>query len=154
MSNLKLQKKLASKALKVGKNRIRLDNTLTEELKEAITKADIKDFIEDGIIEVIPKKGVSRHRARTRHLQKKKGRQRGQGKRKGKAGARTPKKQIWIHKIRGMRKELKLLKAAGQLAVETYRILYRRAKGGFFRSKRHMLTHIEQKGLLKEVKNK
>jgi len=152
MTNLKLQKKLASKALKAGKGRVKLDSGMAEELKEAITKLDIKDLAKEGAIEVLPVKAVSRHRARKRHLQKKKGRQRGHGKRKGKATARTPKKEVWMNKIRGMRKELKVFKEGGALDKETYRTLYRKAKGGFFRSKRHMRTYVDQHGLLKTVK--
>ena len=150
MTNLTLQKKLASKVLKAGKGRIKIDGSMAEEIKEAITRADIKDLIEDGAIEVVQKKGVSRHRARARHLQKKKGRQRGHGSRKGKAGARTPKKQVWMTKIRSIRRELKSLRSDAILADETYRLLYRRAGGGFFRDRNHLLVYIKQHKIAKK----
>ena len=40
--NLKLQKELARKVLKVGKDRVWIDPDHLEEIKEAITRADIK----------------------------------------------------------------------------------------------------------------
>jgi len=150
MTNLKLQKKLAKKVLGVGNKRIKIDSAVAEEIKEAITRADIKDLVEDGAIEVVQKKGVSRHRARARHLQRKKGRQRGHGLRKGKAGARTPKKQVWMAKIRRIRAELKSLRVDAVLGAETYRLLYRRAGGGFFRDRGHLLVYIKQHKLAKK----
>ena len=150
MTNLSLQKRLARKVLGVGSKRIKIDNAVAEEIKEAITRADIKDLIEDGAIEVLQKKGVSRHRARARHLQRKKGRQRGHGLRKGKAGARTSKKQVWMAKIRRIRAELKSLRADAVLTDEIYRLLYRRAGGGFFRDRGHLLVYIKQHKLAKK----
>jgi large subunit ribosomal protein L19e len=150
MTNLRLQKRLASKALGVGRARVKLDSGMAEEIKEAITREDIKELVKDGIIEIIQKKGVSRHRARARHLQKRKGRQRGHGNRKGKAGARTPKKQVWMAKIRRIRAELKSLRDDAVLVPDTYRILYRRAGGGFFRDRNHLLVYIKQHKLAKK----
>lgn len=150
MSNLRLQKKLASKVLKAGKGRVKIDSEMAEEIKEAITRADITDLIKEGAIEVVSKQGVSRHRARARHIQKKKGRQRGQGLRKGKVGARTPKKRKWINKIRSIRRELKSLRADAVVTDETYRKLYRRAGGGFFRDRSHLLIYIKQHRMTKK----
>ena len=151
MTNLKLQKKLASKVAKVGKKRVKIDASAHEELKESITRGDIAGLIRDGIIEVKKAKGVARHRARKRHEQRKKGRQRGHGKRKGKAGARTPTKRVWINKIRPLRKALRELKEKG-LQSRVYRELYRKAKGNFFRSTKHMLQYVEQHKLMEAAK--
>lgn len=150
MSNLKFQKKLASKVLGVGKDRVKIDSAMAEEFEEAITREDIRELVAAGAIEVAPKKGVSRHRARKRHAQKKKGRRRGHGKRKGRAGARAPKKRAWINKIRAIRRELKSLRGDAVLTDENYRMLYRKASGGFFRNRHHLLVYIQQHRLAKK----
>jgi large subunit ribosomal protein L19e len=155
MSNLKLQKRLASKVLKVGKSRVKLDGAMAEELKEAITRADVEDLVKEGIIEVKKGKSVSRHRARARHSQRLKGRQKGHGRRKGVKTARTPRKRTWINKIRALRKELFALRDAGRLTGDKFVELYRKAKGNFFRSRKHMHLYAEQHGFLKaEASNK
>ena len=146
---LKLQKRLAKVVAKAGGKRIKLDPSATTEIKEAITKADVRALISDGIITVKPASGVSRARARKRHIQKKKGRQKGHGKRKGKKTARTPRKRSWINKIRPQRAILKELKKKKLLDSKTYRMLYLRAKGGFFRSKRHLMLYLKQNELIK-----
>ena len=144
MTKLNNQKRLAAKIVKVGKKRVKLNPEVSEDIKGAITKADVNELISQGKIEILHKGGVSRHRARKNQTQKKKGRRKGQGTRKGKAGARSPKKRNWINKIRLQRKSLLELKSAGKISVSAYRKLYLLAKGGFFRSKKHMLLYIEQ----------
>ena len=53
-------------------------------------------------------------------------------------------------KIRALRLLLKKFKDDSRLETSTYRDLYRKAKGNYFRNKKHMLLFIEQKSLLKE----
>ena len=48
--NLKKKKILAAKTLGVGRNRIRLLKSRLDEIKEAITKQDIRDLKNDGAI--------------------------------------------------------------------------------------------------------
>lgn len=55
--NLAKKKELAAKTLKVGKNRIIFNQDSTAEIKEAITKQDIKTLFEEGIIRIKPVKG-------------------------------------------------------------------------------------------------
>ena len=78
---LRLQKRLAKSVTKAGKKRVKLDPSATSELKDAITKADVRSMVSEGLITVKPASGVSRGRARKRHEQRKKGRQEGKGKR-------------------------------------------------------------------------
>lgn len=148
--NLKLQKKLASKIAKVGKNKIRLDQKAGEELKEAITKEDIRSLINEGVIQIKDSKGISRGRARKSHLQKKKGRQRGHGKRKGSKNARTDLKRTWINHVRSQRKLLKELKDQSKLKEGTYGEIYKKIKGNYFRSKRHLILYLKKNNLIKE----
>ena len=51
------KKELAAKALKVGKGRIKFVNARLDEIKEAITKQDIKDLVLSGSIIINPIKG-------------------------------------------------------------------------------------------------
>jgi len=148
--NLKLQKKLAAKAFKVGMSRVKIDPKQAADLKEAITKADIRGLVSTGVISILPKRGISRHRARTRHIQRKKGRQRGHGRRKGPAGARTPRKRAWIHLVRAQRRALDALQQRKTIDPSTYRRLYLQIKAGTFRNVRHLLTYAREHGLLKK----
>ena len=50
-------------------------------------------------------------------------------------GARKNDKTKWIEKIRPLRKLLSEMRESRQISREDYGILYRRAKGGFFRRK-------------------
>lgn len=144
MSGLKMQRRLASKLLKAGENRIVFNNEMLEEVKEAITREDIRVLIKKGAIKAKPKKGVSRARAKKSHEQQKKGRKRGQGKRKGSKKARTPKKRAWINKIRPQRAFLQMLKKKGKINNTQFRKLYRLAKAGFFRSRRHLKLYTSK----------
>jgi len=70
---LNTQKNLASKILEAGKRRIKLDPERLSEIKEAITRSDIKSLIKSGAIKKLNKRGVSRVRARFILVQKRKG---------------------------------------------------------------------------------
>ena len=85
---LDTKKRLAAQILKCSKNRIWFDVDRLEDIKEAITKADIRSLIADKAVKEKPVKGVSRTRARKTALQKRKGRRKGIGSRKGKKTAR------------------------------------------------------------------
>jgi len=146
---LKIQRRLAAGILKCSENKIVFDNTKLDDIKEAITKADIKSLIANKVIRKKPKVGVSKVRARKKKKQKRKGRRSGLGSRKGRTGARLPKKKAWIIKIRVQRKFIKLLRDKGIISARAFRLLYRKAKGGFFRSKRHIKLYMEEHGLIK-----
>jgi len=139
-----MQKRLASDLLKVGKSRIVFNSDKIKEIKEAITREDIKGLIVKGYISVKKKKGVSRARAKKLHEQRKKGRRKGQGSRKGTKTARTPKKRAWINRIRPQRAFLKLLKEKDKITHKQFRKLYKLAKGGFFRSRRHLKLYLSK----------
>lgn len=146
---LESRKRLAAEELKCSLKKVRFDPERLSEIQEAITKVDIRALIREG---VISKKGVnyaSRVRARKRARQKRKGRRKGWGKRKGKKHARLSKKEAWMGKIRAQRKLLNDLREKG-LAKGVYQKLYLMAKGGFFRSRRHIKLYMEEQGLLKK----
>ncbi|MFA5313858.1 MAG: 50S ribosomal protein L19e [Methanomassiliicoccales archaeon] len=148
--DLKNQKRMAADILDCGFSRVWIDPNRIEDVADAITRADIRKAIDSGSIRAKPETGVSRGRARYKLAQKAKGRRRGQGSRKGAAGARTPTKKRWIQTIRPIRATLRELKETGKISRSTYRLFYRKAKGGMFRSKRQLLLHLRTQGHLKE----
>ena len=145
---LNLQKKLAADISKCSKKKISFDTTRLEDIKEAITKTDIRSLISEGVIKKKPSNATSRARARKIALQKGKGRRKGAGKRKGKKTARLSKKKDWINRIRTQRAFLKQLKAKNIITSLVYQQLYMKSKGGFFRSKRHIKLYIEEHKLV------
>ena len=54
------------------------------------------------------------------------------------------------HKIRAIRDLLKTLREEKVIDAKTYRSLYRKSKGGFFRSRRHVKLYIEEHDLAKK----
>ena len=141
---LKLQKRIAADILKVSPEKIHFDPAKLKEIKEAITRADIVNLIKTRAISKNP---TSRSRLRIKNLklQKKKGRRKGLGSRKGKKTARLKPKKTWMIKVRGQRKFVKLLHKKKVLNSKDYRVIYRRIKGGFFRSRRHLKLYLEEK---------
>ena len=148
--DLKLQKRLASDVLKCSEKRIVFDQDRLEDIKEAITKLDIRSLLSDGTIKAKPVKGVSKARARKITIQKRKGNKKGHGSRKGKKTARLPKKRAWIKKIRIQRVFLKELRDKNIVNKDNYHKLYLKSKGGFFRSKRHIKLYIEENRLIEK----
>jgi large subunit ribosomal protein L19e len=150
--DLKNQKRMASEILGCGKSRVWIDPNRTEDVEDAITRADIRTAIESGTIRALPKQGVSRGRTRYKLDQRKKGRRRGPGSRKGTSGARKPTKRNWIQTIRPLRQELRQLRDDGRITRSVYRSFYMKAKGGQFKNRKNLLSHLQTEGLLKEVK--
>lgn len=149
---MELQKRLAGTVLKCSPNRIKLDPSKLSEVKEAITKFDIKNLVNRGVITRKPIKGSSRVRARKIASQKRKGRRKGHGSRKGKFNARANEKRIWINNVRAQRVVLKNIRDKKLVLTSDYQTLYRKVKGGFFRSVRHMKMFMEEKGYFKNGK--
>ncbi len=145
--NLKYQRRIAADLLKCGENRIWMDPEKIEEIKKAVTRRDIENLINTGLIKEKKERGISRGRARKRILQKKKGRRKGHGSRKGKAGARLPQKEAWIKTIRPIRAYLRELRDKDIISEKIYRLYYRRAKGGQFKNKAHLKTHLQMEGI-------
>ena len=150
---LTVQRRLAARLLDCGENRVRFDQTRLSDIKEAITASDLRALIKEGAVYAAPVQGVSRGRARATRIQKIKGRQRGHGSRKGAAGARTVRKITWMNKIRAQRGLLEQLREDERIDKSTYSTMYRKAKGGFFRSKRHLRLYIEEQGMMREEPN-
>ncbi len=147
--DVSFQRRLAAEVLGVGLDRVWIDPNHLKEVAEALTKDDIRELIKAGIIQKLPIKGQSRVRARLLHEQRKKGRRRGYGSRKGPRTARSDPKREWVYRVRAQRELIRELYKKGRIDHDTYRDLYMKVKGGFFKSRRHVMLYLEQKGLLK-----
>ena len=144
MTDLRAQKRLAADVLDDGENNIWLDPDAQGEIAEAITRDEIRELVEDGLIQAEAAKGNSRGRARERKAKRAYGHQKGPGKRKGKKGARQNEKDDWQNKIRAQRRKLRELRDKGELTPAQYRELYKKAGGGEFRSVQYLLNYIDE----------
>ncbi|MEM1559613.1 MAG: 50S ribosomal protein L19e, partial [Candidatus Bathyarchaeia archaeon] len=59
--------------------------------------------------------------------------------------------QMWVARIRALRRELKILREKRMITRSTYRELYRLAKGGVFRSVRELRSYIYSHGLARRL---
>lgn len=150
MADLKNQKRLAADILKCGLNRVWIDPANEDKVQDCITRADIRNAIDSGLIKAKMKQGTSKGRIRYKAEQKASGKRKGPGSRKGTANARVPSKRRWISTIRPIRDELKQLRADGKITPSIYRLYYRKAKGGVYTSRRNLKQHMVADGNLKE----
>ena len=134
MTNLTSQRRLASEILKIGQNRVWIDPERISDVEGAITREEVKKLIHEKIIDALPEKGVSRSRAKLIHEKKSKGRRQGPGSYTGSPQAGLTKKDVWMAKIRSLRRKLRELKANRTITEETYTEYYRMAGSGRFES--------------------
>ncbi len=134
MTDLKAQKRLAADILDVGENRVRFDPDEQAEIADAITRDDVRELIDSGLIEAETATGNSRGRARKRQEKRAYGHQKGHGSRKGRSGGRQSDKEDWQSRIRAQRRELRELRDDGEIDRSQYRELYDQASGGEFDS--------------------
>ncbi len=137
-------RRMAAEILGVGKHRIWIDPDKIDEVIGAVTRDDVRRLIKEGIIKARPVKGVSRVRARERHRKKRKGRRRGPGTRKG---TKIDDRDLWISRIRAIRKFLKYLRRRRIITRQVYRSLYRKAKGGEFPNIAYLKMYIRERNL-------
>lgn len=145
--SLSSQRRLAAEILKVGEGRVWIDPNRTEEVEIAITREEIRKLIHEGAIHSLPKRGVSRARARVHHEKRKKGLRRGAGRKTGSSRAIMPKKRVWMNKIRTLRGKLRELKEKRVITESTYRQLYNTAGSGAFKSVAELERYIKARGL-------
>jgi large subunit ribosomal protein L19e len=141
--DLKVQKRLASQILECSPDRVVFDDNRLEDIKQAITKRDLRLLIGDGAITKKAGNFTSKVRSRKLALQKRKGRQSGPGSKKGKFASRFKPKKTWMSSIRVQREFIKLLLDKEIITRLAYRELYLKAKGGYFRSRRHIKLYLQ-----------
>ena len=134
MTNLTSQRRLASRILDIGQNRVWIDPDRVEDVEGAITREEVRKLIHEKIIKTLPEKGVSRSRAKAVLEKKRKGRRKGPGSHVGARHAGVTKKDAWMLKIRSLRKKLRALKASRVITEKTYTQYYRMAGSGRFSS--------------------
>ena len=150
---LTTQRRIAADLLKCGENRIWFDSDRLTEIKEAITRSDIRSLIKDLAVQKKQQQSISSFRYRQKLIQKRKGRLSGVGSRKGRKSVRTQARRSWINKIRLQRRFIKNLRDKKIITPKIYNSLYMKSKGGFFRSKNHIKLYLEEHNLAKhEVK--
>src|SRR3989338_6386214 len=132
---MKLEKKkaLAARTLNVGEGRIVFNVERLPEIKEAITKQDIKDLKESGAIIIKEKKG-------RRKVERRKTRRRA-GSIKKKVNT---KKQDYVKLTRKLRTYLANLKNQKKISKENFRQLRKEIRASNFRSFSHMKERIKQ----------
>lgn len=130
---LENKKNLVARALKIGRRRVIFNTQRLSEIKEAITKQDIKDLKEGGAISIREAKG-------RRKIQKRKTRRR-PGSIKKKVNTR---KQDYVILTRKLRKHLSNLKARGKISNEDFKGLRKVIRASEFRSLAHMKEKISQ----------
>ncbi len=130
--NLRNKKQLASKVLKAGTHRILFDKNSLKDIKEAITKQDIKDLFSEGIISIKPIKGRKKIIKR-----KNKG---GPGKIKKKVNKR---KQNYVKTTRKLRAYLKELKNNNKITNEKYYELRKQLKNKIFKTRDSLKEHLK-----------
>lgn len=142
------RKLLIARMQGVSPKRVWINPALNKEVKDAITKEDLRNLMGQGIIKINQKKGVSRGRARHILHQKKKGQRKGHGSRKGRKMARGDnRKRNWINRVRSQRDLLTHYRTSKKIERKVFSELYRKIGGGFFRSRRHLALYIKDRNL-------
>jgi large subunit ribosomal protein L19e len=128
--NLQKKKALAAKVLGVGKKRIKFLEPRLEEIKEAITRQDIKDLYKDGAIvikQITGRRSVKRNPSRSTGNVRKKIKLR---------------KRKYVVLTRKLRRHLAELKIQKKVTPEEVTELRKRIRNKEFRGKAHFKEHI------------
>ena len=141
--NLRAKKRLVSRIVGVGVNRVRFDTDHLDDVADAITRDDIRSLITANTISIKSFKGTSRGRAKTKKIQKSK-RGATQGSKKGRKGARVGKKTVYVNKVRSLRYLLRIAKDRKEITNDAYKTIYKKINGNTVRNKAHMRTIIAE----------
>ncbi len=129
--NLGKKKNLAARTLGIGKERIIFVKSRLDEIKEAITKQDIRELYQDKAIII---KDI---RGRKKRIKKK--RKRSTGNIRKKAYKRKKEYVIMTRKLRGFVSELKKQK---KLPAEEIKDIRKKIRNKFFKSKAGLREYI------------
>jgi large subunit ribosomal protein L19e len=141
--NLKAKKRLASRVTGVGVHRIKFDSDHLDDIADAITRQNIRSLITANTIQIKSFTGTSRGRAQAKKDQKKK-RGTGQGSKQGRKGARVGKKEVYVAKVRSLRRLLKIAKDRKDITNPEFWTLYKKVGGNTVRNKAHLRLLMEE----------
>lgn len=130
--NLRKKKELAKRTFGVGSNRIVFVKSRLEDIKEAITKQDLRDLMKDNAIIIKEING----RRKTR---KKAGK--GAGNIRKKVRRR---KRDYIMLTRKLRSHISHLKKNEKISAEDFKDLRKKIRNKIFRSKTHIKEYLKQ----------
>ncbi len=147
--NLKAKKRLASRVTGVGVHRIKFDADHLDDVADAITRENIRSLITANTIRIKSFTGTSKGRAHAKKAQKNK-RGTTQGAKNGRKGARVGKKEVYVAKVRALRRLLKIAKDRKDLTNPEFWILYKKVGGNTVRNKAHLRTLMDE---IKEKRN-
>jgi len=145
--SLKSQRRLAAEIMKIGENRVWIDPERIDYVESAITREEIRKLIHEKVVISLPEKGISRARARLLNAKRKKGLRRGPGGKSGSARSKISKKQVWMNRIRPVRRRLRELKDSRAITENVYRKMYDMSESGVFESKAELERYIRTHGL-------
>ena len=134
--NLSKKKQLAIRTLGIGKSRIVFVKSRLEEIKEAITKEDIKQLVREGAIIIKEVKGRKKITKRAR--------KRGEGKIRRKVNKR---KKEYMTITRKLRKHIKALKEKKELSNDNFKDIRKKIRNRKFPSLKSLKDYL---GVLKK----
>ncbi|MDF2422249.1 MAG: 50S ribosomal protein L19e [Nitrosopumilus sp.] len=141
--NLRAKKRLAARVTGVGVHRIKFDTDHLDDIADAITRQNIRSLITANTIKIKPFTGTSRGRAQEKKDQRNK-RGTTQGSKQGSKGARVGKKEVYVAKVRSLRRLLKIAKDRKDLTNPEFWILYKKVGGNTVRNKAHLILLMEE----------
>ena len=133
--NLNKKKLLAVKTLGIGKGRIIFSNLRLDEIKDAITKQDIRDLYKDGAISIREVKGQKKKQSNKR--------KRKSGKIKKKVNKR---KQRYVKMTRKLRKFIFGIREQKKISKESEAEIRRKIRNKDFKSIAHLKEYLKETG--------
>jgi large subunit ribosomal protein L19e len=141
--NLKAKKRLAARVTGVGVHRIRFDTDHLDDIADAITRENIRSLITANTIKIKSFTGTSKGRAHDKKAQRNK-RGTTQGSKQGRKGARVGKKEVYVAKVRALRRLLKIAKDRKDLTNPEFWALYKKVGGNTVRNKAHLRLLMDE----------
>lgn len=129
--NLRTKKTLAVSALKIGRERIVFLTSRLDEIKEAITKQDIRDLKQDGAILI---KEIGGRKKNVKRKNK-----RGTGKIRKKVNVR---KRTYVIMTRKLRKIVANMKVRGDLDKVEIKDIRNKIRNRIFKSAAHLKKYV------------